>query len=142
MNRAAWIAGGALLLALAYAARRMPWPVAGAVITSGFKTPDRPTHNGVDIRAAVGTPILAPFAGVVTERYTHERGGRSLVVHLDNGLRAGFAHLSEWVASVGDRFRAGDLLGYTGNTGTTTGPHLHYTLSRDGMPLDPETLSA
>ncbi len=125
MNALWWIVGGAVLLVVA--GSRMPWPVVGA-ITSGFRSAERPEHNGVDIRAAVGTPVRASAPGVVAEQYWHERGGRSMLVDYANGMRAGFAHLSAYNVADGESFERGQVIAYTGDTGATTGPHLHYTL--------------
>lgn len=136
MNALWWIVGGAVLLVVA--GGRMPWPVVGA-ITSPFQSPDRPDHNGVDIRAAVGTPVRASDAGVVAAQYWHDRGGRSMLVDYANGMRAGFAHLSAYNVADGESFSRGQVIAYTGDTGTTTGPHLHYTLrNREGQYVNPQ----
>jgi murein DD-endopeptidase MepM/ murein hydrolase activator NlpD len=137
MNSWVWIVGGALLLLAAGAA--MPWPVVGP-IKSGFRTPDRPTHNGVDIAAPVGTPVRASDGGIVASTYYHEAGGNSMLLDYDNGFRAGFAHLSAYNAAEGQRVERGQVVAYTGNTGAhTTGPHLHYTLrDREGEYVNPE----
>lgn len=127
----------AVLLALAV--RRMRWPVVGT-ITSRFRSPERPTHNGVDIAAPVGTPVLAPDAGTVLEKYWHADGGNSLVVMLDNGDRLGFAHLSGFNVVPAQRFDASDVLGYTGATGNARGAHLHLTVKRGGDFIDPESV--
>ena len=136
MNALWWIVGGAVLLVVA--GGRMPWPVVGA-ITSPFQSSDRPDHNGVDIRAAVGTPVRASDAGVVAAQYWHDRGGRSMLVDYANGMRAGFAHLSAYNVADGESFERGQVIAYTGDTGATTGPHLHYTLrDREGEYVNPE----
>lgn len=120
----------------------MAWPVPGP-ITSGFQSPERPTHNGVDIAAPVGTPIRAALPGVVVSRYWHDDGGNSLRVTYDNGYTAGFAHLSAYEVNQGDTFAANAVLGYTGETGNARGPHLHYTVrDPDGEYVDPVTVSA
>lgn len=136
MNALWWIVGGAVLLVVACS--RMPWPVVGA-ITSPFRSADRPDHNGVDIRAAVGTPVRASDAGVVAAQYWHDRGGRSMLVDYANGMRAGFAHLGAYNVADGESFARGQVIAYTGDTGTTTGPHLHYTLrNREGEYVNPQ----
>lgn len=136
-----WIVG---VLALAVAAgTRMRWPLDAVVITDPFGTP-RPygPHNGVDLRAPVGTPVHAPADGVVVDADENATSGRYLVLELSNGYRAGFAHLSDWVARLGGEVRRGDIIAYTGATGSTTAPHLHYTLKREGVWIDPETVHA
>lgn len=138
-----WIAGGIAAALVAAAVVRLRWPLDHVFITSPFGEM-RPTgpHNGVDLRASIGTPVLAPGPGVVAETGTNDRSGRYLVMMLDNGLRAGFAHLSEWVAMDGDRVAPGDVLALTGATGNATAPHLHYTLRRGDTWLDPSDFSA
>jgi len=139
----AWLLGlGAVVLAAA-AASRMPWPVPFVAVTSPFGPRDGVFHNGVDLRAPIGTPVSAPRAGAVLEVGYNAVAGNYLVVQLVNGLRAGFAHLRDSpLVLVGDVFAPGDVLAYTGNTGNAAGPHLHYTLRRGDTWLDPETLSA
>jgi murein DD-endopeptidase MepM/ murein hydrolase activator NlpD len=132
--------GTAIALAIAYS--RMRWPVLGR-ITSKFGEP-RPSgpHNGVDIAAPIGTPVRAPFTGVVTFTGYTERGGNTVVMELENGYRAGFAHLSRIDVATGDAVGKGVVIGAVGSTGTSTGPHLHYTLKRDGEWVDPEIIHA
>jgi murein DD-endopeptidase MepM/ murein hydrolase activator NlpD len=76
------------------------------------------------------------------ERTFTNRGGLSLVLALDNGLRAGFAHLSETVAQVGARVATGDVIAYTGDSGAPGQPHLHFTLNDGNRYLDPAKLCA
>lgn len=86
-------------------------------------------HNGIDIAASDGTPIIAPIAGVLTRSY-HKAGGHQLALVGSSGLRFGFAHLSRYSDHPdGSHVRAGEIIGYTGRSGTVTGPHLHFTLS-------------
>lgn len=132
------IAGGLALFAALVRSARMPWPVPGGVVTSRFRTASRPDHNGVDLRAPIGTPVTAPRGGVVVRSWDSYRGGRSLLVELDNGLVLGLAHLSERLVETGDVVQAGQTIAHTGNTGVTTGPHLHLTLRRAGELVDPE----
>jgi murein DD-endopeptidase MepM/ murein hydrolase activator NlpD len=139
----AWQIGGVLaLLALAVGTgARMVWPVVGR-ISSGFRDADRPEHNGVDIAVPVGTEITAPADGVVVDVYTHERGGLSMRVDLVNGYSLGFAHLSETFYPKGAEFYGGAPLALSGNSGVSTGPHVHLTVRRDGELIDPETVFA
>lgn len=147
-GRAIWWGLGLLFAAAVLSGRRYLFPVPGGRVSDLFGprihplTGEAHVHNGVDIAAPVGTPVIAPAAGVVTSRYYHERGGRSLVLELDDqyGTRAGFAHLDTQEVNEGDRVTAGQRIGTVGRTGNVTGPHLHFTLSRDGVFLDPLTL--
>lgn len=98
-------------------------------------------HNGTDIAAPTGTPIIAPMAGKVTSMYTHDKGGVTLIAHHINGWRTGYAHLDRYAEGLkrGDEFGQGDVIGYVGNTGASTGPHLHFTLTDpNGTKQDPE----
>lgn len=93
-------------------------------------------HNGVDIAVPEGTPVPAAMAGEVVRVWNSDRGGLSVKVKYDDGTVAGFAHLSDQPIKEG-RFSAGETIAVTGNTGQSTGPHLHYTLTRDGQKVDP-----
>lgn len=149
-GRAIWWGLGVLFLAALAAGRRYVFPVPGGRVADTFGprvhpiTGELKDHNGVDIAAPVGTPVLAPAAGVVKSRYWHELGGLSLVLTLDDeyATRAGFAHLHTQDVREGDRVYAGQQIGTVGATGAVTGPHLHFTLSRDGVFIDPLTLVA
>lgn len=96
-------------------------------------------HNGVDWAAPSGTPIKAAFAGTVT--YRGVRGGYGNYVKLrhDRGLESAYAHMSRFAAGLreGSRVAAGEVIGYVGSTGLSTGPHLHFELHANGRPVDP-----
>jgi murein DD-endopeptidase MepM/ murein hydrolase activator NlpD len=94
-------------------------------------------HEGIDITAAYGTKIIAPAAGRVI-KVGYENGYGNMVV-LDHGygLETRYAHMSHWAVKVGQSVKRGDLLGYVGSTGLSTGPHLHYEVLRDGRAVDP-----
>ena len=123
-------------------------PVRGGFKTSGFRPPNRPTHNGVDIGADRGTPIHAVAAGTVTfvvnnceEGFPNCGGGFGNVIYIDHpalGLSTIYAHLQTAEVSRGDRVARGQRIGTMGSTGNSTGPHLHLEVRRDNMPLDPE----
>lgn len=114
----------------------MRWPLDELFITDGFHSEERPDHTGVDLRAAVGTDVLAPFDGRVTQVLTTERGGLQQIALLDNGLEIGFAHLSQ-ADPVGTIFSRSDVIAKTGNSGLTTGPHLHYRIKENGIFVNP-----
>lgn len=138
MRRAWWILGGLVGIALTLGARLLS-PVKGR-ITSRFREAGRPDHNGTDIAAPNGTPIVAPGPGVVSFANYTERGGKQLGVLLDNGYTVGFAHLSTRAAAVGARVNKGQEIARSGSTGIVTGPHVHVSLrDRSGEFIDPET---
>lgn len=94
-------------------------------------------HNGVDFRASIGTPVLAALDGRIkvvsnndigTSRWQKFQYGRHILIEHDNGITSLYAHLSKAVVSPGQTVRTGEVIGYSGNTGYSTGPHLHFTL--------------
>ncbi len=108
-------------------------------ITSLLK--DGRRHKGVDFKAPVGTPVLAPFNGVVSRRnWSRRRNGNCLeLVNSKNGNNAYFLHLDSIPKHIqpGRRVKVGDTVALSGNTGRSTAPHLHYQLERKGRVLDP-----
>ncbi len=111
-------------------------PVQGRVTSEFGAKRGKGSHNGVDIAVPVGTPVPAAMGGEIVRVWNSDRGGLSVKVKYDDGTIAGFAHLSEQPIQDG-RFNPGDVIAVTGNTGRSTGPHLHYTLTRDGKKVDP-----
>ncbi len=117
-------------------------PVA-APVNSGFGMRHHPIlgverkHNGVDISAPTGTPIRALASGVVS--FAGDRGGYGKAVFVDHphGLQSRYAHQSRIAVEPGQRVAAGEVIGFVGSTGLSTGPHLHLEVRRDGDPVDP-----
>ena len=94
-------------------------------------------HNGIDIAVPEGSPVLSVrYATVYHVGYT-PINGKYMRLRCDNGYHIVFAHLSEILASVDERVYQGQKVALSGNTGQSTGPHLHYGLSRGGQRLDP-----
>ena len=99
---------------------------------------DRPNHHGMDFKVDVGTPIVSTFDGVVTRtNWNWNANGNCIEVKGADGVLAKYLHLSENKVKAGDRVKAGDVVALTGNTGHSTGPHLHYQLNRGDKVLDP-----
>jgi len=94
-------------------------------------------HAGVDIGAAWGSPIVAAAPGVVSFAGYH--GGHGNYVRLEHGggLGTGYGHMSRIAVAPGERVSAGEVIGYVGSTGLSTGPHLHYEMYRDGRTVNP-----
>jgi murein DD-endopeptidase MepM/ murein hydrolase activator NlpD len=94
-------------------------------------------HAGVDFGAAWGSPIVASAAGVVS--YAGYHGGHGNYVRLEHGggLGTGYGHMSRIAVTPGERVSAGEVIGYVGSTGLSTGPHLHYEMYRDGRTVNP-----
>ncbi|MEM0996085.1 MAG: M23 family metallopeptidase [Bacteroidota bacterium] len=95
-------------------------------------------HEGVDFACGIGTPIYAPGDALVTST-GDIANGYGINVNLDhqNGYKTKFAHLSRAVVQIGQRVKRGELIGYSGNTGLSTGPHLHYEVSLNDVKIDP-----
>lgn len=94
-------------------------------------------HDGIDIRQPIGTPVKPVGPGVVT--FSGKDGGYGLMVEIDhgNGLTSRYAHLSKLLANKGERINPEQTLGQVGQTGLTTGPHLHLEIHRQHNPIDP-----
>ncbi len=120
-------------------------PLAAAALTSRFGARYHPIlggwrqHSGVDLAAATGTPVVAPSPGVVVAAQWW--GGYGLFVAIDHGkgMQTRYGHLSQLAVYTGQQIASGQVLGYVGSTGNSTGPHLHYEMRINGQPLDPLT---
>jgi len=122
------------------------YPVAHLRITSGYAlsrrhpiTKKRRPHLGVDFAAPFGTPVVAVGDGEVVLAKWLGGYGRLVRIEHDGGYESAYAHLQRYATGVkaGSRVTKGQVIGYVGNSGTATGPHLHFALLRDGTPLDP-----
>ena len=94
-------------------------------------------HTGVDIIAAPGTPVMAAAGGVVSYSGWMAEYGNVVEVSHDNGLTSRYAHLSRSLVKVGEVVLKGQPIAKVGNTGRTTGPHLHFEVREKGIPLNP-----
>jgi murein DD-endopeptidase MepM/ murein hydrolase activator NlpD len=95
-------------------------------------------HTGLDFAGDYGSPIKAMAGGTITEVGYDGSYGNKVVITLDDGTELWFCHMSEYTATPGDEVRAGEVIGYLGNTGNTTGPHLHLEVRPGaGDPVDP-----
>lgn len=120
-------------------------PISGR-ITSAFGRRHHPIlgkelhHNGIDISQPTGTHVKPLTAGIVT--FSGEKGGYGQMVEIDhgNGLSSRYAHLSQLLVRQGDRIRPEQTIGHVGETGLTTGPHLHLEIHRHNQPIDPLTV--
>lgn len=100
----------------------------------------RRMHSGLDFRASHGTPIYAATDGTVN--YSGRNGGYGNFVRIrhEGNLSTGYAHMSRIAVSNGEQVRRGQVIGYVGSTGLSTGPHLHYEMYRNGQTIDPATV--
>ncbi len=119
-------------------------PVGGR-ITSGFGTRMHPLlgyarfHRGIDVAAVSGTAIRAAADGRVS--YAGWRGGygRQVALAHEGGLATSYSHMSRILAHPGDSVRRGQVIGFVGSSGLSTGPHLHFEASKGGRPIDPRS---
>jgi murein DD-endopeptidase MepM/ murein hydrolase activator NlpD len=95
-------------------------------------------HTGQDFAAPIGTPVHALGDGVIIFASYDGAYGNKIVIQHKDGLLTWYAHLSAFEAAVGDKVQAGQLIGRVGNTGNTTGPHLHLEIRpHNDIPVDP-----
>ncbi|MER8506478.1 M23 family metallopeptidase [Mesorhizobium sp. M0199] len=126
-------------------ARRLPLanPAPGHSVTSPFGVRTDPIlgtaalHSGMDFRAPVGMPAKVTAAGVVVKAGWNGGYGRMVEVDHGNGFVTRYGHLSKIDVAVGQKLDAGDIIGKTGNSGRSTGPHLHYEVRHNGEAIDP-----
>ncbi len=111
---------------------------ASGTLTSRFGSRWGRNHNGIDMSAAVGTAIFAADNGVVTYSEYND-GGFGYLMKIDhgNGLETYYAHCNELLVPEGTVVKKGDLIARVGNTGRSTGAHLHFEVRLDGTPIDP-----
>lgn len=117
-------------------------PVQGARISSAFgdsRDGGHREHAGIDFAAGEGTPVRAAFSGTVTRVSSSARGyGNQVMVRGDDGFVHRYAHLSSSEVKVGQKVSTGEHIGKVGSTGTSTGPHLHFEMIRNGKMVDPQ----
>ena len=119
------------------------WPVKSGRITSKFGNRNHPVlksvkfHRGVDIAVSLGTPVYAGIKGIVT--FAGKRGNYGNLVEIEgsDGIKVRYAHLSKIDVVAGQRVSDGEKVAETGNTGMSTGPHLHYEIIVDDSPVNP-----
>lgn len=118
------------------------WPVEGQV-TGSFGERIDPFngegafHSGVDIGSSFGAKIVAPADGLVTLVDTMGGYGKTIMIDHGNGISTRYGHLSGFAVTVGQRVQRGDLIGYVGESGRSTGPHLHYEVRINDTPVNP-----
>ena len=114
------------------------WPAGGPErMTSRFGA----SHPlGIDIAMPVGTPVTASAAGQVTFVGGHpccSYGGYHVIIRHDQSFTTRYGHFSRFAVTLGEYVEQGDLIGYSGSTGASTGPHLHFEIRRNGTPQNP-----
>ncbi|MFZ2197819.1 MAG: M23 family metallopeptidase [Thermodesulfovibrionales bacterium] len=127
-----------------YLATPKGWPVPGRISSPyGYrehpKTGLQDFHSGMDIASDPGTPVKATADGIVS--FAGWSGGSGNLVALEHGLGFStyYAHNRQVIVRAGQKVKRGDILGYVGSTGNSTGPHLHYEVWKEGKALNPST---
>jgi hypothetical protein len=125
--------------------RPLRWPLDGALVSSGYGPRRHPIlggtrrHGGVDLTAPSGTPVRAAADGAV--RYFGRNGSYGRFIRLDHGfgLETAYGHLSRYALGLrrDRRVRRGEVIGFVGSSGLSTGPHLHYEVRINGRAIDP-----
>jgi len=122
----------------------MKTPINGARLSSGFGMRRHPilgytkAHNGTDFAAPIGTPVLAGGDGVVTMAQRYSSYGNYIKIRHNSEYTTAYAHLSRYAVGVrpGAKIKQGQVIGYVGTTGRSTGPHLHYEVYQRGKPIN------
>jgi murein DD-endopeptidase MepM/ murein hydrolase activator NlpD len=118
------------------------WPVRGQV-NSGYGSRTSPWsaksefHSGLDIGAPVGTPVKSPAPGTVVFAGVNAEYGQMVIIEHGNETKSLYGHLSKLNVGVNQKVKRGDVVALTGNTGRSSGPHLHYEVQVKGQPVNP-----
>jgi murein DD-endopeptidase MepM/ murein hydrolase activator NlpD len=123
-------------------------PVAFGRMTSGFGMRRHPVlgytkmHTGVDFGAPIGTPIYAASDGVIEKAGRFSSYGNYVLIRHDSKLKTAYAHISRFAKGTkpGARVKQGEIIAYVGNTGRSTGPHLHFEVHVNGVPVNPKSV--
>ena len=119
------------------------WPVSGGEISSFFGLRADPFgggsdyHPGIDIAVDYGTPIKASSTGTVEEAQWNGGYGRFVSIDHGNGITTCYGHMSAIAVQPGQTVRRGDVIGYAGSSGYSTGPHVHFEVRQNGSPVNP-----
>lgn len=123
----------------------MKWPTDGTTISSEYGPRKSPTagassnHKGIDISVSEGTNVYACEDGKVTIATNSKTAGNYIAIDHGNGYVSKYMHNSQLKVKVGDKVKKGDVIALSGNTGVSTGAHLHFQIECDGKPMDPMT---
>jgi len=95
-------------------------------------------HKGIDLATPEGTPVVATASGQTTFSGWQSAYGNIIIINHGKGLETAYAHLKRCLKRAGEYVRRGDKIGLVGATGNATGPHLHYEVRQDGVPVNPK----
>jgi murein DD-endopeptidase MepM/ murein hydrolase activator NlpD len=128
---------------LRYSGGRLLWPTTSNLITSYFGYRVHPIygttrfHSGIDIGASYGAPIYAAESGRVILASYYDGYGNCIIIDHGDGVSTLYAHCSSIIVKVGQYVSKGQIIGYVGSTGNSTGPHLHFEVRINGNPVNP-----
>ena len=120
-------------------------PLEGSQLTSSYGMRTHPVlggrrqHSGIDLAAPTGTPIYATADGIIGRADWFSSYGLFISINHAASMETRYAHLSRLAVAAGDNVKKGDLIGYVGSTGRSTGPHLHYEVRIDGVAQNPNS---
>ena len=151
MKKITWfgssMAATAMLISVFTQAQDAPTisPLEGGIkVTSGFGMRVHPIHKekimhtGIDLRASTGTPVKATATGMVEKVIDQNEGyGKRIIIRHDAEYSTSYSQLSAFNVSEGDKVELGDVIGYVGSSGTSTAPHLHYEVIKNGEKVNP-----
>lgn len=119
------------------------WPTDGGTISSNYGVRTGPIeggydwHPGLDIAVDFGTPVYATAAGTIEQAGWNGGYGRYVRINHGNGYKTAYGHMSGIAVAAGQRVIKGEIIGFVGSTGYSTGPHIHYEVLADGQNIDP-----
>ena len=137
--------GGIVATSPSIAAISVPagMPLQSAMLTSDYGMRTHPVlggrrnHKGVDLAQPTGTPVYATADGIVSKAEPYSSYGNYIQIEHGGELQTRYAHLSGYAVGAGEQVRKGQLIGFVGSTGRSTGPHLHYEVRVAGEAVDP-----
>ena len=124
----------------------MQTPIDGARLSSGFGMRKHPIlgynvqHRGVDFAAPTGTPVYAAGNGTIEMKQRNGAYGKYIRIRHANNYKTAYAHLSKFAKTPGGKVKQGQVIGYVGSTGRSTGPHLHYEILKNNKRINPQKL--
>ncbi len=121
-------------------------PLQFGTVTSGFGYRSDPfgtetkqtMHSGIDIAVSMDSAVFSVFGGTVVSAEYDDVGGNFIKIDHNNGFESYYGHLSQFKVSEDEKVSAGQIIGYSGDSGKVTGPHLHFGLYYKGNPVDPD----
>lgn len=124
-----------------YASTPSRWPIYGRIVSRfGYRIyPWRGFHTGMDISGRYGSPIRSTADGMVSFVGWRRGYGRTVILKHGHGITTRYAHCSRYAVKTGQKVRKGQVICYVGNTGYSTGPHLHYEVRKYNKPINPVT---